>query len=129
MKKPLKYLDAGPSYDPSPNCTKPHLLLASMGEMKLSHDSFLKFSNRRAFRGCWGQGLSLTFDILTSKNFHRLWKDIFLNLKIIFCFLDCTLPFRVGIFTNGGGTVAAPVEDADGGRRQSRGVCLDYKQI
>jgi len=42
---------------------------------------------------------------------------------------DCTLPFRVGIFTNGPGTVAVPVEDVDGGFRQSRGVCLDYKQI
>jgi len=42
---------------------------------------------------------------------------------------DCTLPFRVGIFTNGPGVVGALNEDADGGFRQSRGVCLDYKQI
>jgi len=42
---------------------------------------------------------------------------------------DCTLPFRVGIFTNGPGVAGALNEDADTGFRQSRGVCLDYKQI
>merc|ERR1712166_1389200 len=45
---------------------------------------------------------------------------------------DCTLPFRVGIHTDGVLTAAAPPvanEDADTGFLQSRGVCLDYKQI
>merc|ERR1712127_1059316 len=43
---------------------------------------------------------------------------------------DCTLPFRVGIHTDGvmDATPAAN-EDADAGFLQSRGVCLDYKQI
>merc|ERR1711971_663837 len=41
---------------------------------------------------------------------------------------DCTLPFRVGIHTDGvmDATPAAN-EDADAGFLQSRGVCLDYK--
>ena len=55
------------------------------------------------------------------------------NLKNnIFCFLDCTTPFRVGIHTDGVmDTAAVPMdnEDADLGFLQSRGVCLDYKQI
>merc|ERR1739838_169792 len=42
---------------------------------------------------------------------------------------DCTTPFRVGIFTNGPGVAGALQEDADAGFLQSRGVCLDYKQI
>jgi len=43
---------------------------------------------------------------------------------------DCTLPFRVGIFTDGALTAAgAANEDADAAILQSRGVCLDYKQI
>merc|ERR1739844_91666 len=43
---------------------------------------------------------------------------------------DCTLPFRVGIFTDGALTAAgAANEDADTAILQSRGVCLDYKQI
>jgi len=45
---------------------------------------------------------------------------------------DCTLPFRVGIHTDGiadGAAVPMPNEDADTGFRQSRGVCLNYKQI
>merc|ERR1739847_34711 len=44
---------------------------------------------------------------------------------------DCTLPFRVGIHTDSvmdAGTNAAN-EDTDAGFLQSRGVCLDYKQI
>merc|ERR1712088_1172888 len=45
---------------------------------------------------------------------------------------DCTTPFRVGIHTDGVmDTAAVPManEDADAGFLQSRGVCLDYKQI
>jgi len=43
---------------------------------------------------------------------------------------DCTLPFRVGIHTDGVMDAApAANEDADAGFLQSRGVCLDYKQI
>jgi len=42
---------------------------------------------------------------------------------------DCTLPFRVGIFTNAASVAVPPIEDADAGFLQSRGVCLDYKQI
>merc|ERR1711971_885066 len=45
---------------------------------------------------------------------------------------DCTLPFRVGIHTDGildGAAAPMPNEDADTGFRQSRGVCLNYKQI
>jgi len=43
---------------------------------------------------------------------------------------DCTLPFRVGVFTNGILDAAAVAdEDTDAGFLQSRGVCLDYKQI
>ena len=123
-----------PNILPSNN-NSDHVLLASMGEMKLSHDSFLKFSNRRAFRGCWGQILSLNFEILTSKNDHQLWKDIFFYLNIIFCFLDCTLPFRVGIFTDGVMTAAgaalndAGIAAAFAAMLPGRGVCLDYKQI
>merc|ERR1712172_223429 len=43
---------------------------------------------------------------------------------------DCTLPFRVGIHTDGVMDAApAANQDADDGFLQSRGVCLDYKQI
>jgi len=43
---------------------------------------------------------------------------------------DCTLPFRVGIHTDGVMDATPAVnEDADAGFLQSRGVCLDYKQI
>ena len=58
-------------------------------------------------------------------------KTVFFYLKIIYFFLDCTLPFRVGINTDSvmdAGTNAAN-EDTDAGFLQSRGVCLDYKQI
>lgn len=50
------------------------------------------------------------------------------NLNNPIC--DCTLPFRVGIHTDGVMDAApAANEDADAGFLQSRGVCLDYKQI
>jgi len=44
---------------------------------------------------------------------------------------DCTLPFRVGIFTDGVMNAAgAALEDVGvGGMLPGRGVCLDYKQI
>merc|ERR1711971_1243202 len=44
---------------------------------------------------------------------------------------DCTLPFRVGIFTDGVMNAAgAALEDAGvAGMLPGRGVCLDYKQI
>jgi len=43
---------------------------------------------------------------------------------------DCTLPFRVGIHTDGVMDATPAVnEDTDAGILQSRGVCLDYKQI
>merc|ERR1711971_850628 len=41
---------------------------------------------------------------------------------------DCTLPFRVGIHTDGV-MDATPAANEDAGGAQSRGVCLDYKQI
>merc|ERR1711894_47287 len=44
---------------------------------------------------------------------------------------DCTLPFRVGIFTDAAMTAAGvAIEDAGvAGTLPGRGVCLDYKQI
>merc|ERR1712086_820002 len=44
---------------------------------------------------------------------------------------DCTLPFRVGVFTDGPLTAAGAANEDVGvaGFLPSRGVCLDYKQI
>ena len=78
-----------------------------------------------------GDTSRLNFEILTSKQrWSTLKRQAFNLINNIFFFLDCTLPFRVGIHTDGVMDAApAANEDADAGFLQSRGVCLDYKQI
>jgi len=67
-------------------------------------------------------GDALTTEVLTAQG-----GAAFINNPIC----DCTLPFRVGVFTDGPLTAAGAANEDVGvaGFLPSRGVCLDYKQI